>query len=61
MVSCYTSLLIGSDHPRLRYLNRVKSLFAEKWYDIGLELLEPGDEHQLKLTSMVKMRAVGKC
>ena len=51
------TFVIGSDHPQLKYLNRIKSLFAEKWYDLGLELLEPGDEHQLRL---IKSNKLGK-
>ena len=43
------SRTIGSDHPYAKYLRRVRSLFTEKWFDVGSELLEPGDERQLKI------------
>ena len=38
----------GSDRPALRYLHRyVITSVASKWHDIGLELMDIGDEHEL--------------
>ena len=38
----------GTDRPALKYLKLVRGLIAEKWYDIGLELLEQKDEQAVK-------------
>jgi len=36
-------------------------LFAEKWYDIGLELLEPTDEPQLRIIKSNKLGKADSC
>ena len=39
---------VGTDRPAMRYLNRhVRPDIATKWYDIGVELLDVGDEKEL--------------
>ena len=36
---------LGADRPALKYLNKyVKANIAPYWYDIGVALLDPGDE-----------------
>ena len=38
----------GSDRPALRYLHRyVVTSVTSKWHDIGLELMDIGDENEL--------------
>ena len=47
---CYTSLhvLTGSDVPAHKHLNAyVRSLVADVWYDLGLQLLDPEDVSDL--------------
>ena len=39
-------------------MKNVKSLFTEKWYPIGLELLEPKHEHDLGLIKANKNKNV---
>ena len=34
----------GSDYPAFKNLRFVRDLIADRWYDIGLELLEQKDE-----------------
>ena len=37
-----------SDHPAPKYLHRYVVIpVASKWHDIGLELMDIGDEHEL--------------
>lgn len=44
----FVNTCIGSDRPASRYLNRHVVLhIAHKWHDIGLELMELGDEKEL--------------
>ena len=41
---------IGTDHPTMKYLNRyVKTDIATDWYNIGIELLDDGDEVVLNI------------
>ena len=40
--------LSGKNHPTLKLLNKlVKKSITFKWYDLGIELLEPEDTHTL--------------
>ena len=39
---------VGCEHPVLRDLvNHVVPLVTSKWYDLGLQLLDPKDSHEL--------------
>ena len=41
-------MCVGTDRPYLKYLYKhVKTGITSKWYDIGVELLDPGDEVDL--------------
>ncbi|XP_065918803.1 uncharacterized protein [Dysidea avara] len=51
----------SSDCPYGRYLKNVRALFAEKWYDIGLELLEPVDEPNLRIIKSNRLGKVESC
>jgi len=42
-------------------LTNVQSLFADKWYDIGLELLHPRDEIYLKSIRTGKHETIESC
>jgi len=38
-------MYIGTDRPAMKYLNRyVRPHITKKWHDIGVELLDVGDE-----------------
>ena len=41
---------VGTDRPKLKYLNYVKTDIATKWFDIGVALLDAGDEVVLNIT-----------
>ena len=43
-------------HPALKYLRCVRDLIANRWYDIGLELLEQKDE---KAVNIIKKNNAG--
>ena len=53
--------MTGSGRPARKYLKNVKSLFADKWYDIGLELFDPEDESKLDEIQSNKGGNVGDC
>ena len=42
-------------------MKNVRSLFAEQWFDIGLELLEPEDEPQLRIVRSSKLGTIECC
>ena len=51
----------GSDHPALKYLRYVRDLVADKWYDIGLELLEQKDERAVNIIKKNNAGNVTEC
>jgi len=42
-------MYVGTDRPTMKYLNKHvrPDIAAKKWYDIGIELLDEGDEKEL--------------
>ena len=60
----YSPILLlhtASERPHGRYLKNVRSLFAKKWYDIGLELFDLEDESELELIKSSKLGKVECC
>ena len=55
----------GSDHPAFKYLRFVRDLIADRWYDIGLELLEQKDEKAVNIIKKtmleILLNVVQKC
>ena len=45
----YNFIFQGTDHPAFKYLRFVRDLIADRWYDIGLELLEQKDERAVNI------------
>ena len=53
MVTTYVFVIIGSDRPAMRYLNRyVIAQIAPVWYDVGLELFETEREDETRLNTL---------
>jgi len=52
---------IGSDHPAFKNLRFVRDLVADKWYDIGLELLEQKDERTVNIIKRNNAGNVAEC
>ena len=60
--SLYVHTYIGSDHPALKYLYKhVKVGITNQWYEIGVELLDPGDEIVLDAINRNHPGDVDKC
>ena len=38
-----TNILVGKNRPTLKLLNKFKDSIGEKWYDLGIELLDDKD------------------
>ena len=58
----YICVCIGTDHPVLKYLYKhVKAGITNHWYEIGVELLDPGDEIVLDTISRNHPGDVDKC
>ena len=44
----FFNVYVGTDRPALKYLYKHVNIgITNKWYEIGVELLEPGDEVDL--------------
>ena len=55
-------MYIGSEHPVLKYLYKhVIVGITNKWYEIGVELLDPGDEIVLDAINRNHPGDVDKC
>ena len=54
--------ITGNKRPTLKVLNKlVKKSATHKWYDLGIELLEPEDIHTLDEIQKNYPRDVGMC
>ena len=51
----------GSDRPALKYLTYIRDLIADKWYEIGLELLEQKDERAVRIIKNNNNRNIIEC
>ena len=51
----------GSDHPAFKYLRFVRDLIADRWYDIGLELLEQKDEKAVNIIKKNNAGNIAEC
>ena len=51
----------GSDRPALKYLRFVRDLITDRWYDIGLELLEQKDEKAVKIIKKENPGDISEC
>ena len=40
MFNCICKLFVGTDRPKLKFLNKIRKEICSHWYDLGLELLE---------------------
>ena len=53
---------VDCDCPALKFLNKyVKAEASTKWHDLGLELLEPGDEGKLNQIERNHPQDNGEC
>ena len=56
------SVYVGTDRPALKYLYKhVKVGITSNWYQIGVELFDPGDEGALDVISNNHPGDVDKC
>ena len=55
-------IYVGHDRPALKLLNKhVRKKVSSKWYDLGLELLEPEDEANLIEIESNNPSDAGRC
>ena len=52
---------IGSDCPAFKNLRFVRDLIADRWYDIGLELLEQKDERAVNIIKKNNAGNITEC
>ena len=53
---------VGHQQPSLKYLNRyVRDSIGIKWYDLGIELLEPNDVAELDMIEAENSMDYKKC
>lgn len=55
------SVCVGTDHPALKFLNKFRDEIATKWHDIGVELLDIGDESALNGIKANHPGDINKC
>ena len=54
-------MIIGTDRPAFKNLRFVRELIADKWYDIGLELLEQKDERAVNVIKKNNAGNISEC
>ena len=58
----FVCMHVGTDRPALKHLyTHVRTSIANDWYDIGVALLDPGDEVVLNVIDKNHHRDVEKC